>query len=127
MAYATVDDLAARWKELSSAEEDMASALLDDAAVMLRAIIPDLDARLADERLDADVLSLVSCRMVRRAMSAPAGFEGVSAFNQGAGPFSQSVSFANPSGEMWVSRAERRMLGLGGGGAFTVDLLGGGG
>lgn len=70
MAFATVEELAARWKELSNAEEDMASALLDDAAVMLRAAVPDLDARLEDGRLGVDVLSLVSCRMVRRAMSA---------------------------------------------------------
>jgi len=121
-AYATVDDVVLRWRPLSDAEVDQASALLDDAAVMIRSVCPDVEARIADGLLDVEVLKLVSVRMVKRAMTAPAGFEGVSQFNQTAGPFAQATQFANPTGDMWLTKVDRRLLGVGGSKAFSVDM-----
>ena len=62
-AYATVADLASRWRPLSTLESDMASVLLDDAADII------------NQRVDASqsapaLLKIVSCNMVRRAMEA---------------------------------------------------------
>ena len=121
-AYATVDDLVARWRTLEEAEAATASALLDDAAVMIRAVCPDIEDRIADGVIDPLVPLIVSCRMVKRAMQAPAGFEGVSQFNQTAGPFAQATQFANPAGDMWLAKADRKLLGVGGSKAFTVDM-----
>lgn len=121
-AYATVDDVVLRWRALSDAEVVVASALLEDAAVMIRSVVPNLETRVADGDLDPEALKIVSCRMVKRSMQAPAGFEGVSQFNQTAGPFSQATQFANPAGDMWLAKADRKLLGVGGSRAFTVDM-----
>ncbi|WP_442972483.1 Gp19/Gp15/Gp42 family protein [Rhodococcus sp. BH5] len=123
MGYATVSDLESRWRPLESAEAVTASALLEDAAVMIRAACPDVDVRIDAGLLDPSVPVIVSCRMVKRAMSAPDGFEGVSGFNQSAGPFSQNLSFANPAGDMWLGKPDRKLLGCSTQRAFMVDLL----
>lgn len=122
-AYATVDDLVARWRPLAGAEATQASALLEDAAVIIRASCPDTDARILAGTLDPAVPLMVSCAIVKRAMSAPAGFEGVSQFNQTAGPFAQATSFANPAGNMWLTKQDRKLLGCSSQKAFMVDLL----
>lgn len=59
MAYATTDILERRWRALSPNEKETAEQLLEDAAVVL-----DTYAVYADD----EVLSIVSCNMVRRAM-----------------------------------------------------------
>ena len=38
---------------------------------------------------------------------------GVTQFSEGAGDFSSSLSFRNPYGEVYISKAERHLLGLG--------------
>lgn len=122
-AYATVDDLVLRWRPLTDEEALTAAALIEDAAVMIRSTVPDLETRLADESLSLDVLKLVTVHMVKRSMSAPAGFEGVTQFNQTAGPFAQATQFANPTGDMWLTKADKKMLGVSGSKAFTVDMF----
>lgn len=59
MAYATIGDLESRWRPLSPAEAQRVGVLLDDAAVLLSGYS---DA-------DPDLLRIVSCNMVRRAMT----------------------------------------------------------
>jgi hypothetical protein len=52
--------------------------------------------------------------MVRRAMDAPddAGF-GIATVQETTGPFSRSFNYANPTGDLYLTKAERRMLGGG--------------
>lgn len=122
-AYASVGDLASRWKPLEGAEAETASALLGDAAVEIRAAAPNIDDRIAAGVLDADAPVIVSCRMVKRSMSGPAGFEGVSQWSPTSGPHSQSLTFANPAGDMYLTKADRKLLGIGGSRAFTIDMF----
>ena len=61
MAYATYEDVQARMtRELTADEQAVCTALLDDAAVMIDSY---------NSEAGADVKSLVSIRMVMRAMS----------------------------------------------------------
>ena len=62
-AYATVNDLARRWRALSSAEQTIATQLLQDAKTII-------DAFADTSGIPQDVLSIVSCNVVRRAMMA---------------------------------------------------------
>ena len=110
MAYATVADVQARMlRTLSPAEESVCSALLDDAAMIIDAYAPDADPNAAE---------LVSIRMVMRALSdgsqsgIPMGATQGSMTGLG---YSQSwtIGAGGASGEIYMSRAERRMLGLG--------------
>lgn len=110
MAFATVADLEARWRDLSDAEEAQASVLLDDAAAYLQALV-DVDT---DDDVQAANLKMVSCNMVKRAMSSSASDAfGVTNATATMGPFSQQVAYANPSGDMYVSKSERAILGIG--------------
>lgn len=110
MAFATVADLEARWRDLSDAEEAQASVLLDDAAAYLQALV-EVDS---DDEVQAANLKMVSCNMVKRAMSSSASDAfGVTNATATMGPFSQQVAYANPSGDMYVSKSERAILGIG--------------
>lgn len=108
VAFATVDDLEARWRPLSSAEQERAEVLLDDAAVYLSALVTVDDS----DQEQADVLKVVSCSMVQRVMSSDVDTFGVSQASMTAGSYTQSMTFANPSGDFYLTAMEKRLLGI---------------
>lgn len=109
MAFADVSDLESRWRELSTAEEARANVLLDDASAMLSALV-EVDSSDAGQ---AELLKMVCCDMVIRAMSATAADTfGVSQTSMTAGPYTQSFSYSNPSGDMYLTKLEKRLLGI---------------
>lgn len=114
-AFATYTDVEARWRTLSTAERTTAGVLLDDASVIVVSEYP------AAATLDPAITKFVVCAMVKRAMQSAELGDGVSAFSQAAGPFSQSLTYANPSGNLYLNKQERRMLGGPKQVAFTVD------
>ena len=110
MAYATVEDLEARWHALEGDDAARAETLLGDAAAMLDALV-EVDP---EDGQQANLLKIVSCSMVIRAMlSAESDVYGVSQLDYGMGPFSQAAHFANPNGDLYLTAQERRMLGIG--------------
>jgi hypothetical protein len=108
MAYATYKDVEARWRPLSSDEQARATVLLGDAASILDQLVK------VDEEDDAqaELLKVVSCDMVIRAMSAAADTFGVTQSSMTAGPYTQSWSYANPSGDLYLTKMEKRLLGI---------------
>jgi hypothetical protein len=122
-AYATVDQLEARWRPLTDTEAEKAEVLLEDASVQIRSEVPDLKVRI--EAGDSDLLSAairVECAMVKRAMANGDDGVGVTSAQETQGPFSQTFQFANPSGDLYLTKAERRLLTSSGGQrAFTID------
>lgn len=110
MAFATVADLEARWRDLTEDEEARATVLLDDATAYLQALV-EVDP---DNETQAANLKMVCCNMVKRAMtSAASDAFGVTDATATMGPFSQHVAYANPSGDMYVLKSERILLGIG--------------
>lgn len=112
MAYATVADLEARLgRPLTEDERAQASALLDDASAMLAALVSPIDP---DDPVQAANLKSVSCAMVSRAiLSGANGAYGVTDSTATMGPFSQRLAFSNPTGDLYVTKAERALLGIG--------------
>lgn len=110
MAYATVDDVQARMmREMSADEQTVCAALLDDAAALIDAFNPNGDDY---------AKKVVSCRMVVRAMG-DGGAMGVPiGATQGsvsALGYSQSWTIGSGStGELYLSKVEKKMLGVGG-------------
>lgn len=109
-AYATVSDVQARMtRQMSESEQTICSTLLLDAAVII-----DAYARSAS----ADAKKVVSCRMVMRAMGDGNSNSGVpmgatQGSMSGLG-YSQSWTISNgSSGELYLSRLEKKMLGSG--------------
>lgn len=118
MAYATIDDLETRWRPLSIQEKQRALVLLEDAALRLDLAFPppaDLTPPLEAVRV------IVSCEMVKRALAAPGGI-GVSSVQQGAGPYQETLTYTNPSGDLYLTKADRKLLG-GGQSAYSIDLF----
>ena len=110
MAYATVSDISARLtRTLSASEETVAANLLDDAAVMIDAVAPNAKA---------DNKKIVSCRMVIRAIGDGNSFGipvGASQGSMAGLGYSQSwtVGTGGSTGELYLSRQDRRLLGAG--------------
>ena len=108
--YATVDDVQARMtRDLSTDEQAVCTALLQDAAVMIDAI--------ASGAAD-DAKLVVSCRMVIRALGdgssggVPMGATQGSMSGLG---YSQSwtIGGGGSTGELYLSKADRLLLGVG--------------
>lgn len=107
MAYATIDDLETRWRPLSEAEQERAEVLLEDASVYLDALVT-IDGTEEQEA----ILERVSCSMVQRVMSADVDTFGLSQTSMTAGSYTQSMTFANPSGDFYLTGFEKRLLGI---------------
>lgn len=109
MAYADVSDIEARWRELTDEEQARAAVLLDDASTMLAALVTVDDS---DQR-QAAALKMVACNMVVRVMSAgtSAVFGAVGGSMTG-GPYSQSWTYEAPTGDMYLTKAEKALLGV---------------
>lgn len=109
MAYATANDVQARMlRTLTESERAMVSVLLDDAAALID---------LAGSSVSDDVKLIVSCRMVIRAIGdgsdgIPVGASQGSMSGLG---YSQSwtIGGSGAVGELYLSKADRKMLGLG--------------
>lgn len=109
MAYATVAELEARYGELTDERQEQAAVLLDDAAVLIDAMATVDEAHEAAARV-------VSCAMVNRALSAyESDMYGITQQTMTAGSYSQSMSYTNPSGDLYMTGTEKAMLGISGG------------
>lgn len=119
--YATVDDLRASYFEgdLPESLNDKLEVKLDEAEEILRSYVPggDLAAWVAAGHTNPDRLRMVLCSMVLRVVRNPTG-----AATQSAGPFSMSLDKAVASGRLWLTRDDRRLLGLRRG-AQSVEMV----
>lgn len=118
--FAVADDLAARWRPLTPAEEAQATVLLGDASQLIldedrRGVLADL--------VDPASTTLVRivCAMVKRAMLA-GDRGGADQVSQSAGPFSATTTFSNPAGDLYLTSAERRALRFTSQRAGSVDM-----
>lgn len=126
MSFATPQDLVDRWRPLSPSEMARAGTLLEDAADLIRSEFRragwTIDERItAGAVTDRDLLA-VSVDMVKRVLMASVDHAPMAQVQQTAGPFSQSGTFVNPTGDLYLIRRDRRRLGLGGQVAFTVPM-----
>lgn len=110
MTYAEVFDVEAGFRALSKDEQERCNALLSEAAI-IDAYNPDAGA---------DAKQLVSCRMVRRQLGEDDSTGGVSfpmGSTQGTATalgYSQSWTMSGgSSGELYLSKLEKKLLGVG--------------
>lgn len=109
MAYATYTDVQARMnRTMDTSEQAICTTLLSDAAVIIDA---------TGTSASSDVKLVVSCRMVIRALgdgeSAGVPIGATQGSMSGLG-YSQSWTIGSGStGELYISKLEKRLLGLG--------------
>lgn len=109
MAYATYTDVQSRMlRTMSQAEQSVCTALLDDAAILIDGTATTVTN---------DVKTVVSCRMVIRALGdgtdsgVPTGATQGSVSALG---YSQSWTISSGSvGQLYLDKTDRKLLGLG--------------
>nr|DAG59926.1 MAG TPA: hypothetical protein [Caudoviricetes sp.] len=67
----------------------------------------------ANQTFDENVKP-VCAAMVARAVNAPGAMAGITQQSQATGPYSSSVTFANPTGDLYLGRSDLKRLGLAG-------------
>lgn len=112
--FASVQELQARWPDFPAGAEKHAAVLLEDASDFILDLVPAaVNARESTRRR-------VVCSVVKRALSTASG-EGVSQSSWTQGPYTMSATAANPHGDFYLTRNERRALGEGRQIAFSVS------
>ncbi|KAA8831467.1 hypothetical protein EMO89_01660 [Bifidobacterium tissieri] len=115
--FATVTDLENRWHTLTGPERVRAGVLLEDASDKIMTDCPHWT-----EASEA-TLRRITCAMVKRAMSSPdyAGAD-LTGLNQTVGSVSVGLTYANPSGDLYLTKAEKRSLGEGVQRMWSIDM-----
>lgn len=106
--FATVEDYEARYGEADDSER--VETLLGDATAFI-ASQPGFERREGDEAQAANLVR-IACAVVNRSLSA-GDLAGFSQFSQTAGSYNASVSLSNPSGDFYLTKAEKASLGIG--------------
>ena len=117
MPFATVEDVEARWRELSPSETGRCEALLDDASVKIATEMLKAGKKYAEygpETLIGKAMTIVCSDMVIRAMKTPVDQQPATTYTQSAVGYSESFTYSNPSGDVYMTSAERRLLGISG-------------
>ena len=68
-------------------------------------------------------LRRICCAVAKRAMLAGDDTAGVSQHTETAGSYSESYSYSNPAGDLYLTSAEKKSLGVGCQRAFSVDMM----
>lgn len=62
----------------------------------------------------------VACAVVGRAVNVPDAFAGATQYSQTAGDYNASVTFANPTADLWLGKSDLKRLGLAGMRVFSI-------
>lgn len=112
-AFASVEDYTKRYGDV--ADSDRVEVILFDASdAMLNAYESSWGEAYqegAHEQFDRSATA-VCCAIAHRSLSVPAGFEGASQYIQTAGSYNASITFSNPTGDIYLSKTELKRLGL---------------
>ncbi len=112
--FASSDDLKARWPDLSDTK--LAETLLSDASQLIRDTCPGW------AHASKATLIAIACAMVKRAMIAGSDNAGLSSTQETAGPYSQTLTYSNPTGDLYLTRTEKQRLGQGRQRAFSISM-----
>ena len=110
----TLEEYAARYG--TPPDPERVSALLSDACDML---LTAYEGRWgcyvegAHQAFDRGYKA-VACAVVGRAVSVPDAFAGATQYSQTAGAYNASVTFANPTSDLWLGKSDLKRLGLAG-------------
>ena len=117
--FATIEDYEARYGEAE--DPDRISVLLGDASAFIESQ-PGFVLN-PDSEVQALALTIVTCSLVHRSQSAGA-WAGLSNVSQGGDGYTASATVYNPSGDFYLTKQEKRLLGVGTGRIGMTDPYG---
>lgn len=114
--FADTDDLEKFWRTLTEPEKTRAEYLLELASDYLRQQAlngrKNLDDMLATGKVIENTLKQIVMEAVKRAMLTPVDQKPVNQMSQTAGPYAETLVFANPAGDIWFKEKELKILRL---------------
>lgn len=117
--FATISDIIALYRPLTPEEAERAGALLpvisDRLRLEARKVGMDLDVRIAADDVLRTVAKSVTVDIVARTLMTPTAGNGmgmVTQMTQSAGPYSQTGTFLNPGGGLFIKNSELAALGI---------------
>lgn len=115
-SYATVEDVEALWRPLSTDEESRAEALLPVISDVLRCeaarVGRDLDRMIENIELPENVVKSVTVDVLARVLMTSTNAEPTTQFSQSAMGYSVSGTYLVPGGGLYIKKAELARLGL---------------
>lgn len=107
--YATIDDVRDEYNGEIPADSEayVARKLAAAELIVQRAVGGDIAAYIASGKTSAAEVRLVLCDMVIRLLRNPGGVR-----TETAGPFSRTIDQSVASGNLWLTRDDKRKLGL---------------
>lgn len=110
--YTTVESLRLHWPAMpTTLTEAQVNKKIEEAAIEINGLYPTIEERITAGTLNRPVVELVSNRMVKRALSVNEDVpENTNSVTAQTGPFTGTLTFANPEGNMYLSKADRRLL-----------------
>lgn len=110
--YSTVESLKLHWPAMSTTLTDaQVTRKIEEAAIEINGLYPTIEERIAAGTLSRPVVELVTNRMVKRALSVNEDVpENTNSMTAQTGPFTGTLTFSNPEGNMYLSKADRRLL-----------------
>ena len=123
--FATLADYELRYGTVADGEGDRVSALLADASDALLAAYEATwgGYKAGDHPAFDRAACAVACSVVSRAVNVPLGLAGASQLSQAAGSYHASVTFANPTAELWLGKSDLKRLGLAGCRIGSIDAM----
>ena len=114
--FATVDDLTALWRPMTTEEQERAKVLLEVVSASLRAeaakVGKSLDVMVLCDKNLALVAKSVTVDVVARTLMTSTNQEPMTQLSQTAGPYSVSGTYLVPGGGLFIKRSELARLGL---------------
>lgn len=124
--FATITELQSRWRALSDIEKPRAETLLMDASVIIATMCAQSSITIdTTDELQTMTLEAITCEMVKRAMLSPIDQAPMSNYSQTAGSYSESGTFVNPTGDLYLTSSEKKRLGIGKQHMFSIRPTGG--
>ena len=118
-SFASLADLEARWHVVDASETVKAQTALDDASTL---VLDELDrAGVSVASIRPTTLTAIVCAMVIRKLTTDDDHLGVTSSAQTAGSFSETINYSNPMGDLYLTAAEKKRLGLRRQRAFGFD------
>lgn len=114
--YATIEDIKALWKTLTTSEQERAEALLPIVCDSLRheatMVGKDLDKMIKDSPSLLNVTKSVTVDVVARTLMTSTDTEPMVQFSQSAMGYTTSGTFLIPGGGLFIKESELSRLGL---------------
>lgn len=114
--YATIEDIKALWKTLTTSEQERAEALLPIVCDSLRheanMVGKDLDKMIKDSPALLNVTKSVTVDVVARTLMTSTDTEPMVQFSQSAMGYTTSGTFLIPGGGLFIKESELSRLGL---------------